>query len=493
MCVLAETCTLVARVSERRAPLRTSRGQGHRGTPPPLLQRKCSALDSSELRRRRWRVGGLLFALVAGACAQGGAPSSVTPADIPALLSAARLHPRDAAVRFRLAAALAAANRCDTAVVVDHAAELLAPADALGPLVEGICAERGGRYDVAIGLYNGFLSSHPTAPGSGAVRARAHLALRAAAELTARVALANEAQLAQEPPEPHTLAVLPVVVAGDSSVQPLSRGLAELITTDLATIRDVRLLERLQVGALVDELKLSRSARTDPATAARVGRMLRAERMIQGVAQIPPKGAVQLSAAVVAGTGVVQPVRTETGPFKNLLELEKQLVFDLSAELGITLTQAERELILRQGPTSLVAFLSYSDGLDAMDHGDYQGAAQDFNAAVRVDPGFTAARDAQQTAVAAPSVQGATSSPGGLVAAAQTTTAGPTTGAAAGNALGSASGDVAPSRADLASQAAGGSSTGVSTTQRQPAAENQGVSTVVYASGFIQIIFRLPP
>src|SRR2546422_4206699 len=46
---------------------------------------------------------------------------------------------------------------------------------------------------------------------------------------------------------------LPLVIAGDSSFQPLSRGLAELLTTDLALIRTLRLLERLQIGAVRSE------------------------------------------------------------------------------------------------------------------------------------------------------------------------------------------------------------------------------------------------
>src|SRR5205807_8987373 len=103
-----------------------------------------------------------------------------------------------------------------------------------------------------------------------------------------------------------TVAVLPVLVAGDSTYRPLSRGLAELITTDLAYIRTLKLLERLQIGVLLDELKLGTSERADPATAARVGRLLRAERMVQGSVTIPSGGAgsVQLTASVVTGAGV---------------------------------------------------------------------------------------------------------------------------------------------------------------------------------------------
>jgi TolB-like protein len=199
-----------------------------------------------------------------------------------------------------------AAGRCDTAVVVARAGQLLAPADAVGPLVVGGCQEKGGRYDLAFATYSDFASQHPRARAIGAVRAKAHLALRTQAEQTARQALASESTLTALAPEPSTLAVLPVTISGDSSFQPLSRGLAELMTSDLALVRSLRLLERVQIGALLDELKLGQGQRGDPTTAARVGRLLRAERMVQGVASITMDGPVRLSATVVRGDGTVR-------------------------------------------------------------------------------------------------------------------------------------------------------------------------------------------
>src|SRR6266550_4298664 len=145
--------------------------------------------------------------------------------------------------------------------------------------------------------------------------------------------------------------------------------------SDLAMIRSLRLLERIQVGALLDELKLGQSGRTDPSTAARVGRLLRAERMVQGVASMTQNGPVRMSAAVVRGDGTVRTGAQVNGNFKQLLDLEKQLVFGLATELGIQLTEAERQRILRQGPKNLAAFLAYSQGLEALDRGDYRAAA----------------------------------------------------------------------------------------------------------------------
>ncbi len=419
----------------------------------------------------------MLCVVVVCACARTPRAGSVTPPT-----------PRD---RFRLAAELAAAGRCDTAVVVATAAQALAPGDVRGPLVLGACQEQAGRFDDAIATYNAFAAEHPRARGVATLRAKAQLALRSAAEHTARQALAREAELANEPPQAATVAVLPLVIAGDSSVQPLARGLADLITTDLAHIRTLRLVERLQIGMLLDELKAGQSERTDPATAARVGRLLRAERMVQGTATIPPvppnaAATIELSATVVTSAGVVRPVGQVTGPFRQLLALEKQVVFDLAGQLGIALTEAERQQILRQGPKSLAAFLAYSRALDDLDRGRYGAAARHFGAAARADPTFQAARQGQETAAATPAVQ--QSGAGGIVTLVEGSE-GPA--AAAGGLLTTTTLDVVPATGDVIAQA-GGPTTGTPTIDRHLTPEALGLPSIVSVSSGIVIIFRRP-
>jgi len=377
-----------------------------------------------------------------------------------------------------------ASGRCDTAVVVANAGESLAPGQALGAMVIGGCQENDGRYDLAYGTYTDFANRYPQARGVAAVRALGQLALRTQATQTAKLALARESTLTSQAPEPSTLAILPVTIAGDSSLQPLSRGLAEMMTSDLAMVRSLRLLERVQIGTLLDELKLAQSARTDPATAVRVGRLLRAERMVQGVAAITENGPVRMAAAVVSGDGTVRSGAQANGTFKQLLELEKQLVFGLATQLGIQLTDAERQRILRQGPKNLAAFLAYSQGLEALDRGDYRAAAAAFGAAARADPSFQAAQQQQQAAAAAPAVQ---ASPGDVVtvveAVAQLTT--PTEPASVG-ALQQATAELTPTLNDAVTQ------TGTAAIQNHPTPESKGINSVVQASGVLRIIFHLP-
>jgi len=410
------------------------------------------------------------------ACAGKGGPrlGSVTPAN----------------AQLRSAATLMAAGRCDSAVVVARSGQLLAPADALGPMVLGGCQEKDGRYDLAFATYTDFATQHPQARGVSAIRAKALFALRTQAEQTARQALASESTLTRLPPEPSTLAVLPVTISagGDSTFQPLSRGLAELITSDLALIRTLRLLERVQIGALLDELKLGQSQRGDPNSAARVGRMLRAERMVQGVASITPDGPVRLTASVVRGDGTVRSGAEANGTFRGLLDLEKQLVFSLAGQLGIQLTEAERQRILRQGPRNLAAFLAYSQGLDALARGDYRAAAAAFSAAVRADPSFQEAQQQQQAAEAAPAVVA-----GGDVATvldAATAAQEPPSLAAppppTAGALEATKNETSPSLGGVLTD------NGAPTTTPELTPATKGINSVTQASGIIRIIFKRP-
>jgi len=377
-----------------------------------------------------------------------------------------------------------AAGRCDSAVVVANAGQRLAPGEALGPMVIGGCQQKAGRFDLAFATYTAFANQYPRARRVAAVRALAQLALRTQATQTAKLALARESTLTASAPEPSTVAVLPLTIAGDSSLQPLSRGLAELMVSDLAMVRSLRLLERVQIGALLDEMKLGQSGRADPSTAARVGRLLRAERMVQGVAAITQNGPVRMSATVVRGDGNVRSGAQANGTFKQLLDLEKQLVFGLATELGIQLTEAERQRILRQGPKNLAAFLAYSNGLEALDRSDYRTAAGAFSAAQRADPTFQAAAQQKQVAEAAPAVA---ATPGDVVAVAQAVEQiVPPPESAAEGALKQVTVDVSATIGDAVGQ------NSISSTLSNPTPESQGISSVVQATGIIRIIFRRP-
>jgi TolB-like protein len=242
--------------------------------------------------------------------------------------------------------------------------------------------------------------------------ARRRLALvgRHELEFQARQALAQESALAQMAPEANTVAVMPFAYSGtDEQIRPLTRGFAQLVVTDLAKSRQIRVLERERMQAIVDEMHLADSGRADPQTALRSGRLLRAARVVQG--SLAPQGAeLRVDAAVVdvASAGVAASAGASDA-LDRLFDLEKQLVYGIFNNLGIQLSDQERASVEQRPTQNLQAFLAYSRGLEAEDRGDYDGARTAFSEAAAFDPSFRAA------------VQGASAASDLSIAAQQTT------------------------------------------------------------------------
>lgn len=352
-----------------------------------------------------------LIGLTAGSLVACGAAhvQEVSPVEIPELERQLSDDPNNGDVMLRYAAALFSAQRCDSATVVARSGARLKPRDALGPLVIGQCREQVGDYDEAIVVYSSYLEGNGGEPGAAAVGARRMLATRARAREQARAALERESQLAQVPGDPDIIAVLPLEVVGDSSYAPLSRGLAQIMISDLALLQRFRMVERLQVGALLDEMALSQSQRIDASTAARVGLMLQAGRLVQGLAALPSEGSARLEATVIRSNGEITRPESFSGRVRDLMRMEKDLVIAIAMQLGYQLSVAERTSLLENGTQSLIAFLAYSRGLEAEDVGDYVAASAFYAEAVREDPSFDMARDqydanaaAQTAATAAP-------------------------------------------------------------------------------------------
>jgi len=219
-------------------------------------------------------------------------------------------------------------------------------------------------------------------------------------EYQARQALAHEASLAAMPPESNTVAVMPFAYGGtNADIQALSRGFAQLLVTDLAKSRQLRVLERERMQAMLDEIGLADSGRVDTMTAVRSGHMLRAARVVQGSLTDLPGNALRVNAVVVdVATAGAGGTANGSDQLTRLFALEKQIAVSVFGAMGVQLSPAERSAIEQRPTQNVQAFLAYSRGLVAQDSGDYAAAQADFNDAVNLDPSFRAASQGAATA-----------------------------------------------------------------------------------------------
>jgi hypothetical protein len=189
-----------------------------------------------------------------------------------------------------------------------------------------------------------------------------------------------------------------------------------MVTTDLGIPGSLQLLERSQIQALVQEMALSLAGYTDASNGARVGRLIRAEHVVQGSVVLLGDERLRMEMAVVDPAAAARrgEAADET-ELASIFDAEKQLVLELLGVLGVTLTAAEREAIEENRTGSLLALLSYGEGLEAMDRGDFAGASAAFQNAASIDPGFQAA---QARATESAGLQQAAETSGSEIAAA---------------------------------------------------------------------------
>jgi TolB-like protein len=310
----------------------------------------------------------------------------------------------------RLGVAYVQVGRADQATPLLERSLTRRPNDAVAILHLGLAYETLERYPDARRLYEQYLKVGRSRELRADLSRRLVLLQRRELEQIARNAVERETQLAGAAPRERTVAVFPFhVVSQDATLRPLGRALAELLVIDLSQTSRLTVLERMQVQLLLDEIGLSASGLVDPAQAVRSGRMLRAERIVQGSLGNQAE-TVELNAAVVqvatARTSAARPpALSETDALNRVMAAEKRLALRIYESLGITLTVAERERVARQPTSNLRAILAYGVGLEALDAGNFTRAVQQFEEAARLDPSFALAREkaeqTRQTAAAA--------------------------------------------------------------------------------------------
>jgi len=201
---------------------------------------------------------------------------------------------------------------------------------------------------------------------------------------------------------PNVVAVLPLIYQGDNErYASLGHGLSKIIAADLANVEEFTLVNRFRLQSLLDEIKLSQSEYINPSTAPRIGQLLGAGRVVVGTFNVSDNETLRIDLALVdpdETTGAVHNLKTYSEALNELFQLEQQVIFRVVDQLGAELSAGEREQIERMPTRNLQAFLAYSRGLAAEAQGNYKAAAQAFQRAQELDPGFSQAADKQEAA-----------------------------------------------------------------------------------------------
>lgn len=183
---------------------------------------------------------------------------------------------------------------------------------------------------------------------------------------------------------------------GKADLDPLAKGLADMLITDLSQVRALRIVEREKLNQVLGELKLSRSKFIDPKTAVRLGKGLAARYILSGGYALAGD-TLRIDARVFdVQTGAVLTSESVTGKTEEFFALEKDIADLLIVALKVKLAPSERSKLRGNATQSFAAWSAYAAGLDSADKGDVEAARAAYARALEADPNYRAARTASE-------------------------------------------------------------------------------------------------
>ena len=167
---------------------------------------------------------------------------------------------------------------------------------------------------------------------------------------------------------------------GKTDYDPLGKGIAAMMISDLSAVEEIQLVERERMQDLVKELEVQHTRYFDSTTAVKVGRMTGAEYIVVGsFAALQPKMRID-TRVVRVGTGEIVKTAQVTGDEDKFFDLEQKLAKNLIDGLGLALSPEDQARLLAKQEDNridaLATMVSFSKALSLYDRAEYLDAAQ---------------------------------------------------------------------------------------------------------------------
>lgn len=170
----------------------------------------------------------------------------------------------------------------------------------------------------------------------------------------------------------------------------LRKGLASMLISDLSELKGLQVVERDRLQEVLEEQELSNSEKFDPSTAAEVGKLLGAEKILIG-SYFEMMGQLRIDARTIdVETGEILHSEGLEGKKDGFFALEQKLVRKIAGQLEL---DGEASKTAEEG-VSYEAASTYSAGLDLLDAGEHEKARKKFEQVLELEPSFQPAKNA---------------------------------------------------------------------------------------------------
>ena len=173
----------------------------------------------------------------------------------------------------------------------------------------------------------------------------------------------------------------------------LSKGLSEIMITELSQVQSISIVERRKLQSLLDELKLSQAGFTETENSIQVGKMLGARHLVFGGFIVTLDDKIRIDVRIVnVESGVTVKADQVTGNTKQILFLIGKLGKKIVKDLNVQMTDQEDRLLDRNQKIDLDAVLHFSRALDYEDRGNLELAYENYQKALQIEPDFLQAQ-----------------------------------------------------------------------------------------------------
>lgn len=254
----------------------------------------------------------------------------------------------------------------------------------------GMTLEKLNKLTLAKKIFRYYLVLSDYDPYKSLIKAKFNDLVQKEMEKRAKLAIQMENNISMDQIRENTLAVLYFInIMENQEWNSLGKGLAEMMITDLSQVKTLKLIERIELQKLFEEMQLGMSGMTNPETSPRMGKLLKAKTVVNGAFTINDGQNLTINSEPI---DVTASTYYQTGEFSGVLDdifkLEKQVVFGVLDELGIKLSASDKKRVGKFATKNLQAFKAYCNGLDEYDFGNYDTANSYFQQAINLDPKF---------------------------------------------------------------------------------------------------------
>ncbi len=215
-----------------------------------------------------------------------------------------------------------------------------------------------------------------------------------AASLAAALPLSAQSSAADSRPTVAIMYFNNGSILDNASYAPLSKGMADMLISEIAQNGAVRVVERDRLQSLIEEQNLQNSDRVDKETAVRLGKLLGARHILMGGFVIDPAKNMRIDVrSVNTETSAIEYTETLTGKSDKLLELVIQLGAKVNAGLKLpAMKTASATIPAAKSPNQFKALMAMSQALEAEDKKNPAEASKLYKSAVALNPDFDRAK-----------------------------------------------------------------------------------------------------